>query len=174
MTRSLILKGDDPPVNIPRDELLAIEHVLLHCCDLMRSKCFDYLWCPDETFKVDWSYKKHIYLSLWCSPWQSLMKQEMLKDRYIYILNLCFFHWRFVSTHCTVKYCVTLQGSYRFFTSKFKNVSQTFQRPKRYFQRPVLLISSSKINLKYDNKCYQIIIQFLKIPSLLVQSTILH
>ena len=92
----------------------------------------------------------------------------------IHIELVCFFHWWFVSTHCTVKYCVTLQGSYRFFTSKFKNVSQTFQRPKRYFQRPVLLISSSKINLKYDNKCYQIIIQFLKIPSLLVQSTILH
>ena len=43
-----------------------------------------------------------------------------------------------------------LQCSYRFFISKFKDFSQTFQRPNSDFQRPVMLISSSKINLKYD------------------------
>ena len=50
---------------------------------------------------------------------------------------------------CVLIYTIHLlsHGSYRFFTSKCKDLSQTFQRPKRYFQRPVLLISSSKINL---------------------------
>ena len=73
------------------------------------------------------------------------------------------------------------QGSYRFLTSNFKDFSQTVQRPKSDFQRPVLLISSSKINLKYDifftkqqQQINDIRFSFSKIPSLLIQSTILH
>ena len=44
MTHSFLLKGEDPPFCIPRNDLLSLEHMLLHCPELIevREKI---LWC---------------------------------------------------------------------------------------------------------------------------------
>lgn len=38
MTHSFVLKGEGPPVCIPCDELLTVEHVFLFCYDLIEMK----------------------------------------------------------------------------------------------------------------------------------------
>ena len=68
---------------------------------------------------------------------------QSIKNYFDNIRFSCLYH--FVPS-CSVSYYI--QGLYMFFTSKFKDFSQTFQRPKSDLQIPVLLISSSKINLK--------------------------